>query len=211
QNSFNVEYHKFGIALDFTPWIQGGQKIRLLVAPEVSDVDPTQSIIVTGFQIPAFRVRRFESTLEVGNGQTFAMAGLLNEAVRAIASKIPGIGDIPVLGTIFSSVSYQKDETELVVLVTPELVAPLDPQQVSPVPGQLMHEPNDAEFFFNQQLVGSGPPPKMMNHGVPQNTLPVNIYPPPPNTNYDEDAPAASPSPTLPGPPGISFNDQEDK
>jgi pilus assembly protein CpaC len=211
QNTFTVEYKKFGIQLDFTPWVEQGQKIRLLVAPEISDVDPTQAIVVTGFTIPAFRVRRFESTLEVGNGQTFAMAGLLNEFVRATAAKIPGVGDLPVIGTLFSSVSYQKDETELVVLVTPELAAPLDPQQATPVPGQLMREPNDAEFFFNQQLVGSGPPPKMRQQGVPRNTLPVNVYPqePPPAA---EDAPAASPMTTsLRGPHGMSYNDAEEQ
>lgn len=209
QNTFTVEYKKFGIQLDFTPYVEASQKIRLIVAPEVSDVDPTQQIVVTGFAIPAFRVRRFESTLEVGNGQTFAMAGLLNEAVRAQASKIPGVGDIPVIGTLFSSVSYRKEETELVVLVTPELAAPLDPQQVGPVPGQNMHDPNDEELFFGGQLVGGGPPPDIKGRGVPRTNLPVNVYPEGPDMNS---APAAAPMATsLRGPHGMSYDDVEDQ
>lgn len=202
QNTFSVEYKKFGIQLEFVPFVDKGQIIRLVVRPEVSDVDPTRQIVVNGFAIPAFRTRRFESTVEVGNGQTFAMAGLLNETVRASASKIPGIGDVPVIGTLFSSVTYTRENTELIVLVTPELVAPLDPQQVGPVPGQLMGHPSDAELFFNQQLEG----PKIQMPeltDVPRADIPVNVWP-------NENATAASKGPpSLRGPYGMSYNDGE--
>lgn len=202
QNTFSVEYKKFGIQLEFVPYVDKGQIIRLVVRPEVSDVDPTRQIVVNGFAIPAFRTRRFESTVEVGNGQTFAMAGLLNETVRASASKIPGIGDVPVIGTLFSSVTYTRENTELIVLVTPELVAPLDPQQVGPVPGQLMSHPSDAELFFNQQL--EGPPIQLPPQtDVPRADIPVNVW-------AGENAPAMSKGPpTLRGPYGMSYDDGE--
>jgi len=200
QNTFSVEYKKFGIQLEFVPFVEKGQIIRIVVRPEVSDVDPTRQIVVNGFAIPAFRTRRFESTVEVGNGQTFAMAGLLNETVRASASKIPGIGDVPVIGTLFSSVTYTRENTELIVLVTPELVAPLDPQQVSPVPGQLMGHPSDAELFLNQQLEGAKiQMPELTD--VPRADIPVSVWP-------NENAAAMSRnSPALRGPYGMSYDD----
>lgn len=201
QNTFSVEYKKFGIQLDFTPHVVAGQIIRMTVQPEVSDVDPNRQVVIAGFTIPAFTTRRAESTVEVGNGQTFALAGLLNETVRATAQKIPGMGDLPILGTLFSSVAYTRNETELVILVTPELVSPLDPQQVGPVPGQGITTPNDYELFLNQQLEGRPAPAE--GQGVPRNELPVNVYP--------STGPWASSAMTmaLRGPYGMSFDDEE--
>ncbi|MFO0972672.1 MAG: type II and III secretion system protein family protein [Phycisphaerae bacterium] len=202
QNTFQVDYHRFGVLLEFTPTVLAGQQIRMTLRPEVSDLDPTRQVVVAGFVIPAFTTRRAESTLEVGNGQTFAMAGLLNETVRANARKIPGIGDLPVLGTLFSSVEYTRDETELVVLVTPELVAPLDPQQVRPVPGQKIREPNDFELFFTQQLE-AGPRATREMDEVPRHHMPVNAYPP--ATSWSD----ATVNTALRGPCGISVNEEE--
>lgn len=203
QNTFSVEYKKFGIQLEFTPHLQPGQMIRMNVQPEVSDVDPTRQIVVAGFAIPGFRTRRFESTLEVGNGQTFAMAGLLNETVRATASKIPGIGDVPVLGTLFSSVQYTRDETELVILVTPELVGPLDPQQVGPVPGQNMPHPNDAELFLMGQIE-KPPAPVPPIEDVPRSRPPVNAF-----TSGDRAWASSAMAMALRGTYGMSYNDDE--
>jgi Flp pilus assembly secretin CpaC len=203
QNTFSVEYKKFGIQLEFTPHLQSGQMIRMNVQPEVSDIDPTRQIVVSGFAIPAFRTRRFESTLEVGNGQTFAMAGLLNETVRASASKIPGIGDVPVLGTLFSSVQYTRDETELVILVTPELVGPLDPQQVGPVPGQNMPHPNDAELFLAGQIE-KPPVPAPPTDDVPRARPPVNAF-----TSGDRAWASSAMAMALRGTYGMSYDDDE--
>ncbi|MFQ6049084.1 MAG: hypothetical protein ACE5K7_06950 [Phycisphaerae bacterium] len=101
-----------------------------------------------GFVIPGLTQRKAETTVEVGNGQTVAIAGLLSEQVRGIARKIPGLGDIPVLGALFSSVEYQKSQTELVILVTPELVEAMNPDQLTAaIPGELMADPNDFELF----------------------------------------------------------------
>jgi pilus assembly protein CpaC len=92
--------------------------------------------------------------VEVGNGQTIAIAGLLDDEVRGVVSRIPGIGDVPVLGALFRSVEYRRRVTELVILVTPEIIAPLDPDQVSPVPGQFITAPNDYELYTLGLLEG---------------------------------------------------------
>jgi len=152
--AITIEYKEFGVRLAFTPTVLGHQKMRLHIMSEVSDAVPTNQII-GNLPVFTFTTRRVESTIECGNGQSFAIAGLLNDRVNAIASKIPGIGDIPVLGSLFSSVNYQRQQTELVVLVTPELVEPLDPSQVPTPPGGDMTEPNDFELFGLGKLEGA--------------------------------------------------------
>jgi|CXWL01.1.fsa_nt_gi pilus assembly protein CpaC len=173
--SITIEYKEFGVRLAFTPTVQAGQIIRLHVMSEVSDA-VQGAALVSGLPVFTFTTRRVESTIECGNGQTFALAGLLSERVRAAASKIPGLGDIPVIGTLFSSVNYTKNNTELVVLVTPQLIEPLDPQQVPPPPGSLMTDPNDFELFTLQKLEGM---PKTVpeTEGVPRERAPVNTRP----------------------------------
>jgi pilus assembly protein CpaC len=173
--SITIEYKEFGVRLAFTPTVLGGQIVRLHVMSEVSDAIPGDTF-AGGLPVYSFVTRRVESTVECGNGQTFAMAGLLNETIQAIARKIPGLGDLPVLGALFSSVEYQKSNTELVVLVTPQLVEPLDPQQIPPPPGSLMTEPNDFEFFFNGQLEGT-PHEAPTFDRVPREIAPVNTPP----------------------------------
>jgi pilus assembly protein CpaC len=121
--------------------------IRLRVAPEVSEPDFSTAVQFAGFVIPGLTQRKAETTVEIGNGQTVAIAGLLSEELRGVSRKIPGLGDIPVLGALFSSVEYRKSNTELVILVTPELAEAMTPAQVPSVPGEFMTEPNDFELF----------------------------------------------------------------
>lgn len=170
-----IEYKEFGVRLAFTPTVQAGQVIRLHVMTEISDAVPGTAII-GGLPVFSFSTRRVESTIECGNGQTFAIAGLLNERIQAIASKLPGLGDLPVLGSLFSSVNYRKSNTEMVVLVTPQLVAAVDPQQVPVAPGALMTPPNDFELFGLQKLEGV-PNPRPEYHRVPRDMAPVNVLP----------------------------------
>ncbi|MCA9254073.1 MAG: type II and III secretion system protein family protein [Phycisphaerales bacterium] len=151
--AITIDYNEFGVRLAFTPTVIGGQLIRLHVMSEVSDAVP-QAQQFNGLPTFSFQTRRVESTVECGNGQTFAMAGLLDDSIRAVSSKIPGLGDLPILGSLFSSVDYQRSKTELVVLVTPELVAPLDPGQVTTYPGADITEPNDYQLFMLQKLDG---------------------------------------------------------
>ena len=147
-NAITIEFKEFGVRLNFTPVVLPNQTVRLRVEPEISATDFTNAVQVQGTLVPGLTQRRTSTTVEIGNGQTIAIAGLLNEEVRGVASRIPGIGDVPVLGALFRSVEYHKNLTELVVLVTPEIVAPLNPDQVSPVPGQYLTDPNDWQLYL---------------------------------------------------------------
>jgi Flp pilus assembly secretin CpaC len=149
-----IEYKEFGVRLNFSPVVLAEDRIRLTVAPEISEPDYTNAVAVSGVSVPGFATRRVETVVELGSGQTFAIGGLLNERVRAIVRQVPGLGDVPVLGALFRSASYQMDESELVVLVTPELVEPVSPNQVTYVPGANYVPPNDFELFLLGELEG---------------------------------------------------------
>lgn len=117
-----VQFKEFGIRLSFTP-VVNGDRIHLKVKPEVSALDFTNAVVLNGFRIPALTTRRTETELELANGQTFAVAGLLNNQMNKTLQKMPGIGDIPILGLLFQSQAAQKNRTELVVMITPEILA----------------------------------------------------------------------------------------
>ncbi|MFH1746233.1 MAG: type II and III secretion system protein family protein [Planctomycetota bacterium] len=173
RDSVTIEYREFGVRLRFTPVVLNENVIRLQVAPEVSEPDYTTAVTLGGFVIPGLIQRRVETVVELGAGQTFAIGGLLSEKVRATSSKIPGLGDLPVLGPLFSSVQYQSEETELVVLVTPELVGPLSPDQITYVPGADHIAPNDAELFLEGRLEGRPAQPSKKVEGQPSQNWPV--------------------------------------
>jgi pilus assembly protein CpaC len=121
-NSVTIQFREFGIRLSFTPTVLGGDLINLKVRPEVSSLDFTNAIILQGFRVPALSTRRTETEVELQDGQTFAIAGLLSNTLNNTMQRIPGIGDIPVLGYLFRSRAYQKNQTELVVMITPQIV-----------------------------------------------------------------------------------------
>jgi pilus assembly protein CpaC len=162
--------------LQFLPTIMEGGVIRMKVMAEVSDVVPGTGV-AGGLPVFSLTTRRVESTVEVGNGQTFAIGGLLSDRVQAASSRIPGLGDIPVLGALFASVQYQRNQTEMVVLVTPELVEPLDPHQVAPVPGADMTSPSDFDLFALGKTEGT-PNPDDDRPGTPRQNFPVRVRPP---------------------------------
>jgi pilus assembly protein CpaC len=155
--AITVDYKEFGIRLAFTPTVLGNGHIRLEVAPEVSDLDFTNSVSFNGFVIPSITTRNLHTTVELNEGQTFALAGLLNNRVTANKTVTPLLGDIPVLGALFRSVRYVRDETELVVMVTPVVVSPINPGQVPRLPGELWRYPNEAQLFAFQDLGGPAP------------------------------------------------------
>ena len=128
-----IIFKEFGVRLKFTPTILEDDKIRLKVSPEVSSLDFANSLTISGFVIPAISTRRAETEVELLNGQSFAIAGLIDNRMVEIASKVPVLGDIPFLGKAFRSRSLQKNNSELMVLVTPRLVGGLDPDQVPEV------------------------------------------------------------------------------
>jgi pilus assembly protein CpaC len=151
--TITVEYKPFGVGLSFTPTVLSNKKISMQVAPEVSELDFSNAITISGFVVPAVTTRRVSTVIELSDGQSFAIAGLLKDDIRQIVSKFPLLGDIPVLGALFRSSSFQKNETELIVIVTPHLVKPLDPTKQT-LPTDAYIEPNDFEFYLLGNLEG---------------------------------------------------------
>jgi pilus assembly protein CpaC len=117
----SVQFKEFGVRLTFTPTVIG-ERVHLKVRPEVSVLDFNNAVVFSGFRIPALTTRRTETELELANGQTFAIAGLLNNSMTQTLSRVPGIGDIPILGYLFRSKAARKDQTELVVMITPQIL-----------------------------------------------------------------------------------------
>ena len=156
-----IEYKPFGVGLVFTPTVLSNNKINLQVSPEVSELDFTNALVLQGYTIPGIRTRRTSTTIELGDGQSFAIAGLLRESVRTISSKYPLLGDIPILGALFQSKEFQKEESELIIIVTPHLVKPMNMAKQS-LPTDNYVEPNDFEFYLLGALQGkSKPEPKV--------------------------------------------------
>ena len=152
--SISIEYKEFGVRLDFLPTVLGDNTIRLFVSPEVSQLSARGAVVIQGFQIPAVTTRRAETTLELKSGQTFAMAGLLQEANESVNSRVPGLGDLPVLGALFRSVRYEKRETELLVLVSASLVEPVSTVSDPKLPGDDHVPPNDWELYGMGMIEG---------------------------------------------------------
>ena len=146
-NTITIQFREFGVRLAFTPVVLANQNIRLNIAPEVSELDFSRGVSIGGFTVPGLNVRRTETTVEIGNGQSFAISGLLSENVRATTSRLPGIGDLPILGALFASREFRKNLTELVVVVTPEIVSPLNPDQIGVLPGFDVEDPDDWQLF----------------------------------------------------------------
>jgi len=141
-----IEYKPFGVGLTFTPTVLADNKINIKVAPEVSELDFNLAVQLSGFVVPGLNTRKAETVVELADGQSFAIAGLLRDTARDAINKYPLLGDIPILGTLFRSRSFQKNETELIIIATPHLVKPIDGDQ-QPLPTDYYVEPNDAEFY----------------------------------------------------------------
>ena len=152
--STGITFENYGVILRATPIVLGDGRIRVLVSPEVSDIDRSNGIVLAGISVPGFTTRRLSTEVELMDGQTFVLAGLLNSNVNAIKQSVPLLGDVPILGTLFRSTRYQRRETELIVLVTPHLVAPLNPGEVPPLPGENWKHPNEIELFLGGQMGG---------------------------------------------------------
>jgi pilus assembly protein CpaC len=174
--AISVVFKEFGVRLNFTPTVTGGNRIRLKVRPEVSTLDFSNAIVLQGFRIPALSTRRTETEVELQDGQTFAIAGLLNNTATEQMQKIPGIGDIPILGLLFRSKAAQKNQTELVVMITPQIL----PRMSSGVTTEL---PRLNEPYLT-------PPP--INRSFP--TPPPAFTMPPPTSPRPDDAAAVAPS-----------------
>ena len=165
--AITVEYKPFGVSLHFTPTVLSNKRISMEVAPEVSDIDFTNAITITGFVIPGVTTRRVSTTIELADGQSFAIAGLLKDDLREIVSGYPIFGNIPILGALFRSTSFRKNETELMVIVTPHLVKPLDMAKQT-LPTDQFIEPDDFDFYLLGHLEGQEKPESKSNSSQPQ-------------------------------------------
>jgi len=148
-----IDYKEFGVSLSFSPTVLSGGKISLKIAPEVSELDFSGGIQTQSFQIPAILTRKVETVIEIMDGQSFAIAGLMQDNIRETISKYPVLGDLPILGALFRSTSFQKNETELVIIVTAHLVKPLD-MKTQTLPTDAYLEPNDFELMLMGYMEG---------------------------------------------------------
>lgn len=153
EGSISVEFKPFGVGLKFTPTVLDNGLINLKLAPEVSEIDPSNEVAVSdGISVPGLVVRRAETTLELRDGQTFVLGGLLQKNSTYNKRQLPWLGDVPILGALFRSSDFQKEETDLVIIVTPRLVKPLRPGENPATPLDATAPANDAEFFANGTL-----------------------------------------------------------
>jgi pilus assembly protein CpaC len=144
-----IDYKKYGVGLAFTPTVLGNSLINLKIEPEVSSIDTTHSVsIANGISIPALIVRRASTTVELRDGQSFMIGGLLQNDNKNLVEQMPWLGSVPVLGALFSSKSYQKNETDLAIIVTPRLVRPARPGDMVKTPADDTLQPNDPDFFL---------------------------------------------------------------
>jgi len=144
----SVEFKKYGVGLAFTPTVLGDGLINLKIEPEVSQIDPTTVITVGAITIPALIVRRANTTVELRDGQSFAIAGLLQTSNSVDQSQLPWLADVPILGALARSAAYQKKETDLVIIVTPRLVRPARPGDVLRTPLDTSRPANDPDLFL---------------------------------------------------------------
>ena len=145
-----IEYKNYGVSLAYTPTVLANGRISMRVRPEVSELSTQGAITLEGFQVPALVTRRAETTVELGSGQSFMIAGLLSNNATNSVDKAPGLGDVPILGNLFRSTTYRKGETELVIVVTPYLVKPVDANDIK-LPTDGFRKPSEYQRLLGFQ------------------------------------------------------------
>jgi pilus assembly protein CpaC len=172
----SVEFKNYGVSLSYTPTVLANGRISLRVRPEVSELSSQGAVTLNGFSIPALTVRRAETTVELGSGQSFMIAGLLSNNSQNTITKMPGAGDIPVLGSLFRSTAYQRGETELVIVVTPYLVNPVDANQIK-LPTDGFKSADAVQQLLGNQETDPGKPaitPKPTEKPATQSSTPAS-------------------------------------
>ena len=150
-NSYSIEYKEFGIRLTLTPTVVGRNRIALKVAPEVSELDYNNGVTIGGTTVPAFTIRRTDTSISLADGESFVISGLISTRNASQVNKFPGLGDIPVLGAFFRNSSINREERELLMIVTPHLVQPLAANaQLPSLPGEKLrnYDPNWYRLYF---------------------------------------------------------------
>jgi pilus assembly protein CpaC len=152
-NTVTIEYKPFGVELNFTPVVVDGDIINLTMNAAVSSIDPTVSVETNGLSINAFRRRETSTTVEMRDGESFAIAGLLQDDFRNVNGQVPWLGDVPILGALFRSADYQRAQSELVIIVTPHLVTPTRGEALS-LPTDRVRIPTERELFLYGKVAG---------------------------------------------------------
>ncbi len=171
----SIEYKKFGVSLAYTPTVLSNGRISIRVRPEVSELSSQGAVTLNGFQVPALTIRRAETTVELGSGQSFMIAGLMSNSANNAIEKLPGVGDLPILGSLFRSTNFRKGETELVIIVTPYLVNPVNANDIKlPTDGYL--SPNELQRLFgNMESDGKSGASRPMPMAAPQAVPPPKV------------------------------------
>jgi pilus assembly protein CpaC len=138
-NAITIEYKKFGVQLKMKATVLDDKRIVIAVNPEVSELDPSTGVQIQGYNVPGIKTRSTDTTIELGDGQSFVLAGLMYSSDANMESKVPGIGDLPVVGTFFKQSSHAKERQELIIIATPHLVSPMKPGEAPPLPGEDIH------------------------------------------------------------------------
>jgi len=163
-----IEFKPYGVGLKFLPVVLSDGRINLKINVSVSELTGAESIVLQNEDssvrtfVPSIRQRSASATVELGDGQSMGLAGLLDDKLRESVSKFPGLGSIPVLGALFRSSEYQKGQTELVILVTPHLAKPVAPGSVT-LPTDKFVEPNDTDFYLLGRMEGRAPSGHQVN------------------------------------------------
>lgn len=166
-SNITIQYKPFGVGLNFTPTVLSNGKINMEISPEVSELDFRNAVSFQGFIIPGITTRRVSTVVELSDGQSFAIAGLLNDKFVENVRKYPFIGDIPIIGALFKTSNFEKQERELIVIVTPHLVRPFDKAKQT-LPTDQYVEPNDMEFYLFGRLEGTRLPSSSTSNSLNQ-------------------------------------------
>ncbi len=164
-SAFTVEWKPFGVSLAFTPTVLADGVINMVVAPEVSSIDPSASIVINNLTIPGIQTRRAKSVVEIRDGESFALAGLIRKDFQDTIRQVPVLGSLPIIGALFRSTGFQHEETELVIIITPRLVRPV-PAGTLKVPTDRVQPPNEGELFLNGRT-DTGVPPTDFSPAAP--------------------------------------------
>jgi pilus assembly protein CpaC len=165
--SVTVEFKPFGVGVEFKPTVLTSNRIYVDVSTEVSEPNPTLGLDTGGIRVPGFNTRRAATSVELRDGESFAIAGLLRDNVSESISELPGLGDLPILGALFRSTEFERQQTELVIIATPRLVSPGAPGRPT-LPTDHFVIPTAVEFFFHGSMEGKkAPPPKTDQAGKP--------------------------------------------
>jgi pilus assembly protein CpaC len=200
-NSFTYEYKPYGISVAFTPTLVNDDRINVHVRPEVSELSDLGAVTINNVRLPSFNTRRAETTVELGSGQSFAIAGLINNRQEQTVNKYPFLGDVPVLGALFRSTRFQNNQSELVIIVTPYIVRPTTEERIA-LPTDGIQLPSEVDRLLRLRLTGlwgshimSGTPRAVFVPGPPPAATQINE---PLSTPVPADAPAPAAAPITP-------------